>query len=181
MRILFIIILSIAALQARAAEHPLSDCVIKPPSKYMQYYIDAAARYPNGLSLCGLVMQGWLESGFRERAISSAGARGIAQFMPETAKDMGIDPWNPRQSIMGQAKYMNQLIELWSKYHLPYQEVVALALASYNYGSSRLLRNMKKHECESWEQMTLYLPNEVVEYVETIRFADIDLRNRNAF
>lgn len=44
------------------------------------------------------------ESGGNERARSSAGALGIAQFMPATARGMGVDPLNPRSALFGAAR-----------------------------------------------------------------------------
>jgi soluble lytic murein transglycosylase-like protein len=66
------------------------------------------------------------ESGFNPRAGSSAGAQGIAQFMPDTAKGMGIDPYDPESAIMGAAQYLRRS---WDKFGKP-----ELALAAYNAG-----------------------------------------------
>lgn len=46
------------------------------------------------------------ESGFDVNARSGAGALGIAQFMPDTAKGLGIDPLNPLQALTGAARLM---------------------------------------------------------------------------
>ena len=51
------------------------------------------------------------ESGFRPDVVSHAGAIGIAQFMPETAKAVGVDPYNPDQALYGAAKHMRQLLD----------------------------------------------------------------------
>lgn len=66
------------------------------------------------------------ESGFNPNAASPAGAQGIAQIMPETAKALGINPWDPIQAIEGAAKYLRQQ---WDKFGKP-----ELALAAYNAG-----------------------------------------------
>ena len=50
------------------------------------------------------------ESGFNPNAVSSAGAIGIAQFMPGTAAGLGINPWDPEQSLMGAARHVQDLI-----------------------------------------------------------------------
>jgi soluble lytic murein transglycosylase-like protein len=67
------------------------------------------------------------ESGFNPRALSPAGAKGIAQFMPATAAGLGIDPWNPVVALRAAASYMAQ------KLHL-YDGNYPKALAAYNAG-----------------------------------------------
>src|ERR1043166_8288265 len=66
------------------------------------------------------------ESGWDPRAKSPAGALGIAQFMPSTAKGLGINPLDPRQAIFAAAKYLSGKIKHYGD--------VKLALASYNAG-----------------------------------------------
>jgi soluble lytic murein transglycosylase-like protein len=46
------------------------------------------------------------ESGFRRRAISPAGARGVAQIMPATARAWGVNPDKPKQALDAAAKNM---------------------------------------------------------------------------
>src|SRR5947207_1287735 len=48
------------------------------------------------------------ESGWNPSAVSPAGAIGIAQFEPETARGLGIDPWNVEQSLQGAASLMSR-------------------------------------------------------------------------
>lgn len=49
------------------------------------------------------------ESEYNPAAVSKAGARGVAQFMPATAKEFGIDPNKPEEAIPAAARYMAQL------------------------------------------------------------------------
>ena len=68
------------------------------------------------------------ESGFDPRAVSPAGALGIAQFMPATARSYGLrDPFDPVASIDAQAHLMSDLLRVFHS--------VPLALAAYNAGS----------------------------------------------
>jgi soluble lytic murein transglycosylase-like protein len=68
------------------------------------------------------------ESGFNPRAVSPAGALGIAQFMPGTARSYGLgDPFDPVAAIDAQAHLMSDLLR---QFHS-----VPLALAAYNAGS----------------------------------------------
>ena len=66
------------------------------------------------------------ESGFNPRARSSAGAQGIAQFMPATARSAGVNPWNPTSALYGAARMDARNL---AKYH-NWQDVLSL----YNSG-----------------------------------------------
>ena len=73
------------------------------------------------------------ESGFDARAVSSAGAEGIAQFMPGTAAGMGVrDPFDPAQAIPGAARLVAAGVREFGS--------VPLALAAYNAGSGAVHR-----------------------------------------
>ncbi len=67
------------------------------------------------------------ESAWDERARSRVGAMGLAQLMPETARELGVEnPWSPEENLRGGFSYLRSLIdEFGSK---------ELALAAYNAG-----------------------------------------------
>src|SRR2546423_8933818 len=62
----------------------------------------AAQRY--GIPVDIFLRQIGQESGFNPNARSPAGAQGIAQFMPATARGMGVNPNDPRSSLFGAAR-----------------------------------------------------------------------------
>lgn len=70
------------------------------------------------------------ESGFRPDAVSPKGAIGLMQLMPETARELGVDPRNPHENAEGGAQYLRDLL---AKYEGSPDQVV-LALAAYNAG-----------------------------------------------
>jgi soluble lytic murein transglycosylase-like protein len=80
-----------------------------------------------GISPSTFVRQINQESGFNPTAISSAGAIGIAQFMPATAAALGFDPHDPTVSLRMAALFMAQK-------QASYQGAEAKALAAYNAG-----------------------------------------------
>ncbi len=71
------------------------------------------------------------ESGFRTDAQSSAGAQGLMQLMPSTAKSLGVtDSFDPQQNIEAGTRYLSNLVNRFGD--------LRLALAAYNTGPSRI-------------------------------------------
>jgi Transglycosylase SLT domain len=95
------------------------------------------------------------ESGFNPNAISPAGAIGIAQFMPQTAASLGIDPYNAEQSLNGASHLMASYINKYGDYRK--------ALACYNAGCNRLEWAMENCSYYYW-----CLPTETERYIDTI-------------
>jgi soluble lytic murein transglycosylase-like protein len=95
------------------------------PAKYRQMIVQAAQKYNVQPVLIAAQLKA--ESDFNPNAVSPAGAQGIAQFMPGTGRSMGLtNPFDPRASIMAQAKLMSQLIKQFGS--------IPKALAAYNAG-----------------------------------------------
>jgi soluble lytic murein transglycosylase-like protein len=92
----------------------------------------AAARY--GLAPELLDAVAWRESGYRIEAVSPAGAVGVMQLMPGTARRLGVDPHDPVASIFGGAAYLRGLLDRFNGR-------IDLALAAYNAGPEAVQRH----------------------------------------
>jgi soluble lytic murein transglycosylase-like protein len=86
----------------------------------------AAARYNLSPDLIRGVIRA--ESNFQAQAVSSAGAKGLMQLMPETAGDLGVTkPFDIQQNIDGGSRYLRQMLDRFGGN-------LKLALAAYNAG-----------------------------------------------
>ena len=100
--------------------------------KYDHLITEASARYGVSFSLLKAMIK--VESEFDPRAVSRAGANGLMQIMPENIKAFDIkDPFNPRENIMGGARYFRKLLK-------HFDGKLPLALAAYNAGPSMVDR-----------------------------------------
>ena len=101
------------------------------PARYAPMLRTAAQRWNVSATL--LAAQIYAESNFNPFARSSAGAQGIAQFMPATARTFGLsNPYDPAQAIDAQAHFMRDLLRQFGS--------VPLALAAYNAGPGAVAR-----------------------------------------
>jgi len=113
----------------------------------------------------GLLFQ---ESGFNPAEVSTAGAQGIAQFMPETAADMGLqNPFDPVEAIPASARLLHNLVAQFGN--------LGLAAAAYNAGPKRVQDWLAKLSSKTFDKRTAKktnvkpaLPEETQGYVMTI-------------
>lgn len=67
-----------------------------------------------------------VESGGRHNVVSNKGAIGLMQLMPSTAKELGVNPYDPYENVLGGAMYLKKLYDMFGDWKL--------ALAAYNAG-----------------------------------------------
>ncbi|GAC1443097.1 MAG: hypothetical protein NVSMB59_07140 [Vulcanimicrobiaceae bacterium] len=78
-----------------------------------------------------------VESHWDKRAVSSSGARGLGQFLPGTAHDLGVDTRSPRSTLRGVTTYLHQLLTFFSASRYAMRE----AIAGYNAGPFAVRRH----------------------------------------
>ncbi|HWE49069.1 MAG TPA: lytic transglycosylase domain-containing protein [Bryobacteraceae bacterium] len=117
-----------APLPAPQAAQPAEQPAPQQPATPSILAAGAARKFALPESFVQSVMRA--ESGFNPAAISPKGATGLMQLMPDTARQLGVDPKDPRQNAEGGAQYLRDLLALYE--NRPDQ--VLLALAAYNAG-----------------------------------------------
>ncbi|GAB6842535.1 hypothetical protein HNR00_004608 [Methylorubrum rhodinum] len=111
---------------ARATASPESETV----EQALCRLIEGSARAQN-LPVPFLTRLIWRESSFRVGVVSPAGAQGVAQFMPGTARERGLtDPFDPEQAIPHAAHFLSDLKRQFGN--------LGLAAAAYNGGPGRV-------------------------------------------
>lgn len=107
----------------------------KSPDRYARYdahLLEAARLYQLPVALLRAVTQ--VESDFDPNVVSVDGAMGLMQLMPFTAEKMGVvDPFDPRQNILGGARFLRILANQW-------KGDLVLTVASYNAGAGAVER-----------------------------------------
>jgi len=98
---------------------------------YREVVLEACTIYRMDEALIRAVVE--VESDYNRYAVSSAGARGLMQLMPETALRLGVrNIWDPRQNIHAGTAYLQRFIRQFSGN-------VELALAAYNAGPNAVI------------------------------------------
>jgi hypothetical protein len=124
---------------ARAATGAGTVAAVRPASlqnstslagvPYADMFLKAGAKYDVSPKLLAAVAK--VESGYNPKAVSKAGAQGLMQLMPATARGLGVDnSFDPQQAINGAAKLLSS--------HLKEFKSLPLALAAYNAGGGNV-------------------------------------------
>ena len=101
-------------------------------SKFKDLIAQAAARHQVDERLVHAVIQ--TESAYNSTAVSSAGAVGLMQLMPETARRFGVmDRNDPDQNVDGGTRYLKHLIKM-------FEPNLDLAVAAYNAGENAVIK-----------------------------------------
>ncbi|MEW6685696.1 MAG: lytic transglycosylase domain-containing protein [Candidatus Edwardsbacteria bacterium] len=107
---------------------------VRPPrgnSLYDTLIMAAAAKYCLDPSLIKAVIEA--ESGFNPKAVSSKGAMGLMQIMPETVMRFSVnDPFDPAENIEAGTHYLREMLD-------KFEGATELALAAYNAGPKRVI------------------------------------------
>ena len=101
------------------------------PEAYRAKVAELAERFDLSPSLIEALV--WQESRWRANAVSHAGARGLAQLMPGTARDLGVDPDDPFANLEGGARDLREQLDR-------FDGDLEKALAAYNAGPGRVIR-----------------------------------------
>lgn len=101
------------------------------PAQYVAKISELASRFDLSPSLLEAVV--WQESRWRENAVSPAGARGLAQLMPGTARYLGVNPDDPFANLEGGARYLREQLDR-------FDGDLEKSLAAYNAGPGRVIR-----------------------------------------
>ncbi len=101
------------------------------PAQYAAKVHELAARFDLSPTLIEALV--WQESRWQPAARSPVGARGLAQLMPGTAREMGVNPDDPFANLEGGARYLRQQMDR-------FDGNIEKALAAYNAGPGRVVR-----------------------------------------
>ena len=99
------------------------------PAAYAGKVAELSARFDLSPALIEALV--WQESRWRQQAVSPVGARGLAQLMPGTAQDLGVNPDDPFANLEGGARYLREQLDR-------FDGDVEKALAAYNAGPGRV-------------------------------------------
>lgn len=150
-RILTGLLLLIAAGGFMASVWVIPEINRRKAAPYLAAFAAAESKY--GLPRDLLNRVAYQESRYNPDAVSPVGAIGLMQFMPATAKDFGINPRDPFQSIDAAGKYLSQLYKMFNNW--------PAAIAAYNWGPG----NMRKHLSQYGKLNVAAIPDETRKYL----------------
>ena len=122
---------SAALPSAAPASMSSMSSAVRGGTPYAALFASAGAQH--GVSPALLAAVAHAESGFDPTAVSPAGARGLMQLMPATARGLGVDAAKPAEAVDGAARLLKQ--------HLQRFGSTELALAAYNAGPGAVTRH----------------------------------------
>lgn len=100
-------------------------------ARYLPYIREASAQTGLPEVLIGAVIQA--ESSYKPETVSSAGAKGLMQLMPENEEEFGVkNVFDPRENILAGSKHLRQYVDRFG--------TLEKALAAFNAGPSRVVR-----------------------------------------
>lgn len=114
-------------------DHAVADTALHAravPDAYAAKVAELAARFDLSPALIEALV--WQESRWHAGARSPVGARGLAQLMPGTAREMGVDPDDPYANLEGGARYLREQLDR-------FDGDLEKALAAYNAGPGRVI------------------------------------------
>ncbi len=113
------------------AVSPASTARVSSSTPYASLFSAAAAKYDVPATLLSAVAK--QESGYNAQAVSPAGAEGLMQLMPGTARGLGVtNPFDPAQAVDGAARMLRNLTNRFGS--------TSLALAAYNAGPGAVMK-----------------------------------------
>ncbi|GAB3861294.1 transglycosylase SLT domain-containing protein [Dactylosporangium cerinum] len=125
---------SLDATGAASAGGMVTAAAMRPASltgvPYADLFQQAGAKYGLAPSLLAAVAK--VESGYNPAAVSGAGAQGLMQLMPATARGLGVDALDPAQAVDGAARMLSSNLDRFGS--------IDLALAAYNAGGGAVSR-----------------------------------------
>jgi len=122
-------------LKTEVLDVPLARLHIQPPKPSLDEVIHAAAhKHQISSALVKSIIAA--ESGFSPQVVSSKGAVGLMQLMPETARELGADPTVPEQNVDAGACYLSTLLKRFSNK----KNALPAAIAAYNAGPGAVER-----------------------------------------
>lgn len=121
-----------SSLSYRTGSFSGSPSPIGKKSRFVELINQAASKYQVDPRLVHAVIQ--TESAYNAAAISSAGAVGLMQLMPDTARRYGVtDRRDPDQNVNGGTRYLKDLIQMFNPN-------LDLAVAAYNAGENAVIK-----------------------------------------
>ncbi|WP_085678898.1 MULTISPECIES: transglycosylase SLT domain-containing protein [unclassified Pseudomonas] len=128
---------------------------------YAELVAAAARDYDVPLALLHALIKA--ESGYNPKARSAAGAVGLMQLMPDTAKEMGVENLlDPEDNVQGGARYLKRMLTL-------FDNDITLAVAAYNAGPDAVRR---RGAVPPFAETRRYVPNVLREYRKLQGLAD---------